>query len=35
MIKILDDCRKYYGEDFDTSDELPRKNVHRWDSEEE
>ena len=29
----LDTCREYYGEDVDIN-EVERKNIHRWDSED-
>ena len=32
----LDDCREFYGEDFEPGNiwDEPRKNVRRWESEE-
>lgn len=32
----LDECREFYGEDYQTGDiwNQPRKNVNRWGSEE-
>jgi hypothetical protein len=31
----LDECKEYYGKDFDSSNGQPRKNIYRWDSEDE